>query len=298
MCRACGYTARCRDCDVSLVYHSEEEILKCHYCDNTYHMLSQCPECGSPHIRLGNTGTQKAERELRALYPDIAILRMDNDTTRGKDTHLEILGRFARGEARILVGTQMIAKGHDFPNVTLVGILDADLSLHFSDYRAAERTFQLVTQVAGRAGREEHTGKVVLQTYSPRHYVYVFARGNDYESFYKKERNIREATLFPPFAVIVRAVYSGENEAEIGTCFTPANEAIATLARENKDAFIFVRGSRCPVKRVMNKSRFQILMRIRGERVSEFVKMIYNITGGHKHKNVSCFVEINPQSLN
>ncbi|GHV00605.1 primosomal protein N' [Clostridia bacterium] len=297
MCRACGYTAKCDSCDVSLVYHSEEEILKCHYCDSQYHMLSACPECGSPHIRLGNTGTQKAEAELKKLYPGVGILRMDNDTTRTKDAHLDILERFARGEARILVGTQMIAKGHDFPAVTLVGILDADLSLHFTDYKAAERTFQLVTQSAGRAGRQDYAGRVVLQTYSPHHYVYTFARNNDYESFFKKELNIRETTGFPPFTTIVRAVYSGPDESGIGKCFLPAFHEIEAYAKERKDDFLFLRGTRCPVKKIKDDFRFQILMRIRGAGTEETVQAVYAITGKYKSRGVGAYVELNPPNL-
>ena len=164
ICRDCGYVAKCEHCDVSLTYHSEENCLKCHYCGTKYHMLSACPQCGGVHINYVGTGTQRVERELKKLYPKARILRMDNDTTSGKEGHLKILQRFAAREADILVGTQMVAKGHDFPNVTLVGILDADMSLHFPDYRSGERTFQLVTQVAGRSGRAENRGEVVLQT--------------------------------------------------------------------------------------------------------------------------------------
>jgi primosomal protein N' (replication factor Y) len=298
MCRACGYTAKCASCDVSLVYHSGEEILKCHYCDAQYRMLTVCPECGSPHIRLGNTGTQKAEAELRKLYPGVGILRMDNDTTRTKDAHLDILGRFLRGEARILVGTQMIAKGHDFPEVTLVGIVDADLSLHFTDYKAAERTFQLVTQSAGRAGRQDYAGRVVLQTYSPHHYIYTFARNNDYGSFFKKELNIRETTGFPPFTKIVRAVYSGPDESGIGKCFSPAYAEIEAYAKEHKDAFLFLRGMRCPVKRIKGDSRFQILMRVRGAETEAVIQTVYAVIGKYKSRGVSAYVELNPPNLN
>ncbi|MDR1093500.1 MAG: primosomal protein N' [Clostridiales bacterium] len=297
MCRACGYTAKCAACDVSLVYHSEDEILKCHYCDATYHMLSACPECGSPHIRLGNVGTQRAETELRKLYPGVGILRMDNDTTRTKDAHLEILERFSRGEARILVGTQMIAKGHDFPAVTLVGILDADLSLHFTDYKAAERTFQLVTQSAGRAGRQDYAGRVVLQTYAPHHYVYTYARNNNYGDFFKKELNIRETTGFPPFTTIVRAVYSGSDEGEIGKCFSPALAEIEAFARERKDAFLFLRGMRCPVKMIKGDFRFQILMRVRGAETEQIIQNVYAVTGRYKSRGVAAFVELNPPNL-
>ena len=173
ICRECGYVAKCESCDVSLTYHSEENCLKCHYCGAQYRMLTACPECGGVHLNYTGTGTQKVVGELRKMYPSARILRMDNDTTSGKEGHYKILKAFSERQADILVGTQMIAKGHDFPAVTLVGILDADMSLHFSDYRSGERTFQLVTQVSGRSGRAEEQGKVVLQTYDPENYIPV-----------------------------------------------------------------------------------------------------------------------------
>lgn len=297
MCRACGFTAKCRDCDVSLVYHESDNTLKCHYCKNSYDVLTECPECGSEHLRLGNVGTQRVARELAKIFPGVKILRMDNDTTRTKDAHLNILSDFAARNAQILVGTQMIAKGHDFPGVTIVGILDADLSLHFSDYRSSERTFQIVTQVAGRAGRDSKEGNVVLQTYSPKHYVYVYAQNNDYVNFYKKECNIREVTKFPPFSVIVRVMYVSESEYEIGTLLKPAFDAIRELAAKNKESFAYLNYMRSPVKRISGKHRFQILARITSNSYN-IIKEIYGIIDGARSKNVSVFVELNPQNLN
>ena len=299
MCRACGYVAHCGSCDVSLVYHRDDETLKCHYCGGSYSMLDVCPECGDAHIRYGNVGTQRVEAELKAMFPKVKILRMDNDTTRTKDAHYNILNKFLRREAQILIGTQMIAKGHDFPFVTLVGLMDADLSLHFSDYRAAERTYQIVTQVSGRAGRDTLEGKVVLQTYSPKHYVYRFAAANDYAGFYKKEASIRRATKFPPYSRIVRILYSAEKESDIGDCIKPAYEKIKALAETEKAAFAFLNCMRCPMKRIQDKYRFQILMRIAGDSLDKITDSVYNIVDeAHGNKNVLCFVEINPQNLN
>jgi len=299
MCRACGYVANCGACDVSLVYHRDDETLKCHYCGGSYAMLDVCPECGDDHIRYGNVGTQRVEAELKKMFPDIKILRMDNDTTRTKDAHFNILSRFLKREAQILIGTQMIAKGHDFPFVTLVGLMDADLSLHFSDYRASERTYQIVTQVAGRAGRDLLPGKVILQTYSPKHYVYRFAAANDYAGFYKKEASIRRATKFPPFSTVIRILYSAEAERDIGESIKPAFERIKELAEKVKPAFAFLNCMRCPVKRIQNKHRFQILMRITGEGLDKIIDSVYNIVDETRgNKNVSCFVEMNPQNLN
>ena len=177
---------------MSLVYHKHDEQLKCHFCNKRYAVLNKCTECGGNKLRQGGVGTQKIVEELKQVFPHVKILRMDNDS--------------------ILVGTQMIAKGHDFPSVTLVGIIDADLSLHFNDYRATERTFQLITQVAGRAGRELKTGKVILQTYTTKHYVYNFAKSYDYKAFFEKEINLRKTTNFPPYAKIVRVLVSGEDD--------------------------------------------------------------------------------------
>ena len=212
MCKKCGYVAKCDRCDVSLVYHKEDEQLKCHYCGNLYSPLELCPSCGSLVLKEGYIGTEKVVKELSHMFPNVSILRMDNDTTRTKDSHAKILGDFGDKKAQILVGTQMIAKGHDFPDVTLVGILDADMSLNIHDFRSVERTFQLTTQVAGRAGRASNKGKVVLQTYSNSHYVYDYVKTGDYCGFYEKEINLREVTKYPPFADIVRVLVSGIDE--------------------------------------------------------------------------------------
>lgn len=296
MCRHCGYVAKCEQCDVSLVYHKEENVLKCHYCGNRYAVLDECPQCHSASIKRGFVGTQAIVEQLSQLFPDKKILRMDNDTTQNKNSHAAILGEFASGKASILVGTQMIAKGHDFPNVTLVGIVDADMSLHFADYRACERTYQLITQVAGRAGRDTKPGKVVLQTYSPHHYVYRFAANNDYKGFYEKECNLREVTKYPPFSKIVRVLVSGESEELCSRTLKGIFDDISVLSRDNRGSFAYFAAMKSPVKRIQNKYRVQILMRI----VSGFDKIIgnvYNIVDKHTVSKVSVFVEINPNNL-
>ncbi|MBD5584461.1 MAG: primosomal protein N', partial [Clostridia bacterium] len=212
ICRDCGYVAKCENCDVTLTYHSEENCLKCHYCGAKYRMLSACPECGGTHVRYSGTGTQRVVADLNELFPDAKILRMDNDTVSGKDGHYRILKKFASKEADILVGTQMIAKGHDFPSVTLVGILDADMSLQFSDYRSGERTFQLITQVSGRSGRADDKGKVVLQTYCPDNYILRYAVNYDYSGFFNNEIEVRKATSFPPYSLICRVMVTGADD--------------------------------------------------------------------------------------
>lgn len=294
MCRSCGYIAKCEQCDVSLVYHKEEEALKCHYCGNRYKALTVCPNCGSEHIKRGYVGTEQVAEALKTMFPNENVLRMDNDTTQGKNSHLEILRDFAEKKAKLLVGTQMIAKGHDFPDVTLVGIVDADMSLHFADYRSAERTYQLITQVAGRAGRDKKTGTVVLQTYTPNHYVYKFAVAGDYKRFYDKECNLREVTKFPPFTKIVRLLVSGENEAEVAETLKGIYDKIRALAEGDK-RFVFLNYMWSPMKLIKNMRRAQVLMRIDPEydRLSE----IYKIADEFKRSNLNIFVEINPNNL-
>lgn len=293
ICQECGYVAECESCDVPLTYHSEENCLKCHYCGARYKMLSACPNCGGVRIRYGGTGTQRVVAELKKKYPNARILRMDNDTTSGKEGHYKILKAFADREADILVGTQMIAKGHDFPAVTLVGILDADMSLHFSDYRSGERTFQLITQVAGRSGRAEEAGKVVLQTYSPENYILRFAVDYDYFGFYDYERKLRQATSFPPFTKIIRIMVTGEKEEETIELLKQVYFPLEKLVKEHPEEVVFFHKMKSPIKRIQNKFRYQILLRLRSDLLVPF---IYDICSVH-HRNVLVYVEENPNNL-
>ena len=294
ICRDCGYVAKCEHCDVSLTYHSEENCLKCHYCGTKYHMLSACPQCGSVHINYVGTGTQRVERELKKLYPAARILRMDNDTTSGKEGHLKILQRFTAREADILVGTQMVAKGHDFPFVTLVGILDADMSLHFPDYRSGERTFQLVTQVAGRSGRAENRGEVVLQTYDPDNYILRYAASYDYEGFYEHEIGMRAAMAFPPFARIVRVMVTSEDDKLALAALKQVYTALQRVYAEEAEKFLFFNKMHAPVKRIQNKFRYQVLMRLVD---GEPLPRIYDIAAEANSKDVLVYVEENPGNL-
>ena len=297
MCKKCGYIAKCEDCDVTLTYHSVDNMLKCHYCGKRYKMLTQCPDCGSKEIRYGKIGTQRVVEELEKMFPGVGILRMDNETTTKKSAYLDILGAFKAKEAQILVGTQMIAKGHDFPDVTLVGILDADMSLYFSDYRSAERTFQLVTQVAGRAGRSDKEGLVVLQTYSPSHYVYRYAKNYDYLGFFEKENNSREVTGFPPYSTILRVLMTGEDDETVKNCARNMFVDVRAYELENKNEFLFLQAMRSPVARIERNYRYQILMRIKREYEDTVVREIYRIIDENKVRGVSVFAQINPQSM-
>ncbi|MBE7077728.1 MAG: primosomal protein N' [Clostridiales bacterium] len=294
ICKECGYVAKCESCDVSLTYHRDENCLKCHYCGTKYNMLSACPECGGRKLSYSGTGTQKIAAELQKAYPEARILRMDNDTTSGKEGHYKILKTFAEHKADILVGTQMIAKGHDFPSVTLVGILDADMSLYFSDYRSGERTFQLITQVAGRSGRAEEQGKVVLQTFDPENEVLRFATAYDYEGFYENEISRRAAMMYPPFSKIVRVLVTGEEDKK---CIEALREVYVELERlytENTEKFLFFNKMRAPIKRIQNKFRYQVLMHLADVSV---LPEIYAICAAARNRDALVSVEENPTNL-
>lgn len=215
MCRDCGYVLPCPNCDISLTLHMDSKTMKCHYCGHEERIPYRCPNCGQDKIRYYGTGTQKVEEELQTLLPDSRILRMDVDTTRRKGAHEKILRTFGEGQADILLGTQMIAKGLDFPNVTLVGVLNADTALNLPDFRSSERTFQLLTQVSGRAGRAEKPGEVIIQSFNPEHYAIQLSKAQDYEDFYTKEMYIRHRGDYPPyyFTVQITASHPEENEA-------------------------------------------------------------------------------------
>ncbi|MBR2322039.1 MAG: primosomal protein N' [Clostridia bacterium] len=296
ICRECDYVAKCLNCDVSLHYHRAEDLLKCHFCGSQYHMLSACPECGSVSINYTGTGTQKVVQELQDLFPTAKILRMDNDTTQTKESHFNILKDFGEKKADILVGTQMIAKGHDFPSVTLVGILDADMSLYFSDYRSGERTFQLITQVAGRSGRADDKGKVVLQTYSPQNTVLQTAIRYDYERFYKREIAIRQASYFPPFSDILRIMVESEDDAVAISTLKKVFESAREVYNDNRQHFIYFDKMKSPLKRIKNKYRYQVLARIKGNN-DEIKGEFYKIANENLSKKVLCYLEINPSSM-
>ncbi|MBQ7912406.1 MAG: primosomal protein N' [Clostridia bacterium] len=294
ICKECGYVAKCDSCDVSLTYHRDENCLKCHYCGMKYGMLTACPDCGGVKLSYAGTGTQRVVSDLQKLYPAARILRMDNDTTSGKEGHYKILKAFAEKKADILVGTQMIAKGHDFPEVTLVGILDADMSLHFSDYRSGERTFQLLTQVAGRSGRAEEKGKVVLQTFDPENEVLRFATTYNYEGFYENEISLRTAMAFPPFSKIVRVLISGEDDKKTLEGLREVYFGLKEIYERNAEKFLFFDKMRAPIKRIQNKYRYQVLMRLSDPSV---LPLVYEVCAAAKTRDVLVSVEENPTNL-
>lgn len=231
-CRSCGYVIKCPHCDVSLTFHKDGKLI-CHYCGHEILMPKQCPKCSSPYIAAFGTGTQKIEALVKKTFPKARVLRMDMDTTRGKEGHEKILAAFAKGQADILVGTQMIVKGHDFPNVTLVGILAADLSLYAGDYRAAEKTYDLLCQAAGRAGRAGKPGQVVIQTYNPEHYSIQAAAGQNYQAFYEQEIAFRNMLHYPPAGHMAAVLLTSREEEEAaGTA-----KILTEILKEKKEKY-------------------------------------------------------------
>lgn len=297
MCRECGWIPKCESCDVSLVYHKHDNALKCHYCEKRYKAFDVCPSCGSTDIKQGALGTEKVMHELENMFPGIRVLRMDNDTTKTKGAHNKLLSAFRDKKADILVGTQMIAKGHDFPSVTLVGIVDADVSLHQSSYKAPEQTFNLITQVAGRAGRADRAGEIILQTYAPRNYIYRLVSGYDYAGFYRKEINLREVTSYPPFAKIIRLLFTSVSESVAKETTKVYYDKVKEIANEFAGEFIYLGVMKSPVGRIQDKFRYQILMRIKRNKDLEIIKRLYQEVDLCKSKDVTVFVEINPTSL-
>ena len=228
MCRDCGYTAKCKNCDITLTYHKSTNKLKCHYCGYETNVINKCPDCKSENIRYFGTGTQKLEAEINKLYPEAKTIRMDVDTVTKKNSHEKILTDFKENKADILIGTQMVVKGHHFPNVTLVGVIAADGSLNMNDYRANEITFQILTQVAGRAGRGKDAGKVIIQTYNPDSFAIECVKTQNEEMFYNTEMRLRKQLKYPPFCdIIVIGVSSKEEQITIKV--TPVSYTHLTL---------------------------------------------------------------------
>ena len=262
LCRDCGTTVQCPNCDISLTYHRYQEKLKCHYCGYDEYVPQTCPQCQSENIRYFGTGTQKVEEEINKLFPEARVLRMDVDTTKQKGAHEKMLDAFGAGQADILLGTQMIAKGLDFPNITLVGVLSADTSLHLPDYRAAEKTFQLMTQVSGRAGRHEKQGEVFIQTYTPEHYAIELSKDQLYTPFYEREMHTRHVAGYPPYYYIALIQVAHEDvmmAAEYA-------ERAAEYLRSNLSFQVSVIGpTTASISRLQNRYRYQCLIKYKIE---------------------------------
>lgn len=295
MCKDCGYVAKCKDCDVSLVYHREDNKLKCHYCGKQYKVLDVCPECHSERIKYGAIGTEQVARELKKMFPDVKILRMDNDTVSKKNGHAKILEEFKNSKPAILVGTQMIAKGHDFDDVVLVGIVDADQTLFHSDYRSTERCFQLITQVSGRAGRSKEEGKVVLQTYCPRHYTYKFVSNYDYKGFFRKEENLRKTANFPPFSRIIRILFTHTDENVVKDELKVCYNKMIKVKEKYLDDIIYMDAMKSPLKRLQNKYRYQVIVRCKLDKADNIEDELFECVEDVVKSSV--FFETNPQNM-
>ncbi len=291
ICRDCGFVVKCDKCDVSMTYHATKNKLLCHYCGAEKENVSICPECGSKNIRYFGTGTQKIEAEIHKYFPEASVLRMDVDTTGTKNAHEMILNRFKNEKVDILLGTQMITKGHDFENVTLVGVLAADSSINIADYRAAERTYQLLTQVAGRAGRGDKKGRAIIQTYLPDEFSIVTAQKQEYTLFYTNEINVREKLNFPPFCDIIIGVISGEEESLV--------KQDATLFYQIFQQYFTVYPPiPAPIPKINNSYRYRILIKAKiTEAIVEKIQKGLTEFDVAKQKESKLTFDINPNSM-
>lgn len=260
LCPQCGFTFKCPNCSVTLTFHLQDHILKCHYCDYRIRAPGDCPQCGGHRLQTMGMGTERLEEELKRLFPEARIERMDRDTTSRKNSHIRILEELESGKIDFLVGTQMIVKGHDFPNVTFVGVISADTSLHFPDFRSAERTFQLLTQVAGRAGRGEIPGEVLIQTFNPEHYSIQKAKEHDFWGFYREEIKFRKALDYPPFSYLVNFRLTGNSEKKTMLASREMEEIGFKLLNEDSQKGIELLGpTLAPLAKIKGKYRWQML---------------------------------------
>ncbi|MCW8485991.1 primosomal protein N' [Streptococcus macedonicus] len=295
MCHDCGYVDECPNCDISLTLHMDTKTMNCHYCGFEKSIPHTCPNCHSRSIRYYGTGTQKAYDELVEVFPQARILRMDVDTTRQKGAHQRILDKFGNHEANILLGTQMIAKGLDFPNVTLVGVLNADTSLNLPDFRSSERTFQLLTQVAGRAGRAEKEGEVLIQTYNPQHYAIQLAQKQDYEAFYAYEMGIRRQLAYPPYYFTVGLTLSHKDEQ---TVVRKSFELLQLLRQQLSDKIKILGPTPKPIARTHNLYHYQIIVKYRFEdNLENVLNQILDLTQLPENKDLRLVIDYEPQNF-
>lgn len=296
MCRDCGHVKECPHCDIALTYHKNQNQLKCHYCSKEEVMPSNCPECSSDLIRYFGTGTQRVEESLTSLIPEARVIRMDVDTTRRKGAHERLLGQFANQEADILLGTQMIAKGLDFPNVTLVGVLSADSMLHLPDFRSSEKTFQLLTQVSGRAGRHELPGEVIVQTYTPDHYSIELASVYDFKQFYEQEMNMRRTFRYPPYVYLALITVTHVNHVKV----IQTTQRIVQLLMQNVQQDTIILGpTPSPMAKIKDRYRYQCMIKYRHEpKLRELLNKITDQFSDEIRKNeLQIIVDMQPYQL-
>ena len=295
-CRSCGYVFKCPECDVSMTYH-RNGYLVCHFCGRAKKEEKVCPECGSKYVKFFGAGTERVQEEVQKLFPKARVLRMDVDTTRKKDSHEQIYNAFKNGEGDILIGTQMVSKGLDFKNVTLVGILAADIYLNIPDYRSSERTYQIITQVAGRAGRGDKKGKVIIQTYSPENASLNYAVNNNYEELYKEEIRVRKIMNYPPFSKILLINAQSKDEIRIKKFMHILSEKLCTLELEKKNIEI-LGPTPCIITKIKENYRWQIILKgkisveirkIIKDTLYELTKSVYN--------DIRVSMDINPNNM-
>jgi primosomal protein N' (replication factor Y) len=294
VCRACGERMLCANCSVVLTHHRRDRRMLCHYCGYADRIPSKCPKCDSDYIQFLGTGSERVEDELHRYLPTARVARLDRDSARAKGGFSQILQGFREGEIDILVGTQMIAKGHDIPNVTLVGVVLADIGLSMPDFRAAERTFQLLTQASGRAGRGETPGRVIIQTLNPDHYAIRFAAAQDYEGFYKKELEFRKWLRYPPFAACANVLVRAEKQeealrmsAEVGLLLSPPPPGIRVMGP-----------AEAPVLRLKNEYRYQILLKAARRSILRAVlTQLRDFATKEKWKTTALTIDVDPISL-
>lgn len=296
MCRSCGYVAGCPHCDISLTYHRSNRTLRCHYCGYTEGEPGLCPECGSEHIRFFGTGTQKVEEELSRHFPGIRVIRMDVDTTGRKGAHEKLLQDFREGKGDVLLGTQMIAKGLDFANVTLVGVLAADSTLNLPDFRAAERTFQLITQVGGRAGRHEKQGEVILQTYNTEHYSIQLASRHDYRTFFVEEIKQRYEKNYPPYCRLILFTFTHEN---VPLIMKKAEQFAGKLRQVIPPGAFLLGPVASPIARIKDRYRFQCMVKYKNDpRVLPGIyRLVRAFDDERKKTGIMLTVDVDPQLM-
>ncbi|MGI6752400.1 MAG: replication restart helicase PriA [Anaerovoracaceae bacterium] len=297
-CRNCGYVMRCEECSISLTYHKAENMAICHYCGRKKAIPNKCPQCGSRYIRHFGIGTEKVWEAAGELFPSAQVDRMDLDTWRKKGSGDEILGRFSKGDTDILVGTQLVAKGLDFQNVGLVGVISADVSLNIPDYRSAERTFQLITQAAGRSGRGDESGNVIIQTYSPDHYAIIAASNHDYRGFYQTEEMIRRQTHYPPYSELVQIILSSSGEEEAQSAATKVKEALVRKTGGRLESILGPRAA--PLAKTDDKFRYQLLVKVDISGREEYWKVLNGIRKKiirEKSKEWTVSMDVNPYSF-
>ena len=297
-CQACGHVIECPNCAIPMIWHAKDQFLKCHYCNHIEYFPDTCPECGSDALKISGTGTQKIEQYVQEIFPDYNVERIDSDVLVRKGEHIRLLEKFQRGEIDILVGTQMIAKGLDNPNVTLVGVISADASFNLPDFRSSERGFQLLTQVAGRAGRGEFTGRVFFQTYNPEFYALESAKSQNYREFYEKEIIAREEFDYPPYSKIVRLIISSINNFRAEKAAAEIALSMCTIIEKYgiSERLEVLGPSPCVIERINSYYRFQIIIKnkldVRGHQfIASFLSKIT------MPKDVKLAVDVDPLDI-